>query len=151
MSLTYQQEEERNKTVVKSFIEEFWGKGRAELAPQIIDTNVVDHNEMPGQARGIEGQKQALTMFRAAFPDLWIKLDLLLASRDYVVDRWTATGTHKGDLMGIPPTGKSIKITGIDISRVANGKIAEIWHQEDIMTMMQQLGVVPSPGTPQAE
>jgi predicted ester cyclase len=148
MSLTYVQEEERNKAVVKTFIEEFWGNGRADLATQVIDSNVIDHNEMPGQNQGIEGQKQALTIFRTAFPDLRIKLDLLLASRDHVTDRWTATGTHKGSLMGIPPTGKTIKITGIDISRVVNGKIVEIWHQEDIMSMMQQLGVVPSPQIP---
>lgn len=72
-----------------------------------------------------------------------ITVEDLLAEGDKVVDRWTARGTHPGELIGIPPTGKEVTITGMDILRISNGKIAEIWHQEDMLGMMQQLGVIP--------
>jgi predicted ester cyclase len=84
-------------------------------------------------------------MILGAFPDMEIEVDLLLAEDDLVVGRWTATATHQGPMMGIPPSGRPITITGIDIQRVADGKIVEVWHQEDILGMLQQIGALPEP------
>ena len=83
-------------------------------------------------------------MYRAAF-DIETKLDLLLADGDHVAGRWTAQFIHKGDFMGIPPTGKQATVTGMNIARFRNGKIVEFWHQEDVMSLMRQLGVLPVP------
>lgn len=81
-------------------------------------------------------------MFHAGF-DIHINVEDLVAEGDKVVDRWTARMTHKGEFFGLPATGKLVTITGMDIARLVNGKVAEIWHLEDIMGLMQQLGAVP--------
>jgi len=70
----------------------------------------------------------------------------MVAEGDKVATRWTMTGTHQGELMGIPPTGVRITVTGISMSRFADGKLAEGWNSYDILGMMQQLGVIPLPG-----
>jgi predicted ester cyclase len=105
----------------------------------LMDENMVDHNPIPGLPPGRAARKQILAMFHAAF-DVQITLDLLLAEGDYVVDRWSASLTHKGGFMGIPATGKTAQVTGIDISRLIDAKIVETWHVEDIAGLMQQLG-----------
>ena len=85
-------------------------------------------------------------MYRSAFPDMQLTIEDQIAEGDKVVTRWTARGTHQGELMGIPPTGKQATVTGITVGRVANGKFVESWSNFDALGMMQQLGVVPVPG-----
>jgi steroid delta-isomerase-like uncharacterized protein len=85
-------------------------------------------------------------MYRAAFPDVHIAIDDLIAAGDKVVTRYTATGTHQGELMGIPATGKKISITGVSIYRFANGQIVEDWAEFDQLGMLTQLGVIPPAG-----
>lgn len=94
----------------------------------------------------MEGTKAFTGMYRSAFPDTKMTIDLQIAEGDKVTTRWTAHGTHKGELMGIPATGKQVTITGVGIDRIAGGRIVETWGEFDLMGMMQQLGVVPSPG-----
>jgi len=101
-------EVERNKETVRRWIEEVWGTGNAELMDELLDASIVDHNPIPGVPPGREGNKSLLQMFHAAF-DIAMKLDLLLADGDYVVDCWTASMTHKGEFMGIPATGKQVR------------------------------------------
>ncbi len=84
--------------------------------------------------------------YRTAFPGNQLTVEDYLAEGDTVVSRWTGRGTHKGDLMGIAPTGKQVTVTGISIQRIANGKIVEEWSNYDMLGMLQQLGVVPMPG-----
>ena len=84
-------------------------------------------------------------MMRAAFPDLQYTVEDQIAEGDKVVTRYTASGTHRGELMGIAPTGSRVEITGISITRVEDGKIEEIWETHDALGMMRQLGVIPSP------
>lgn len=129
----------QNKETVRRWVEEVWNTGNADLMDDLMDENMLDHNPIPGLPAGRAARKQILAMFHSAF-DVQIKLDLLLADGDYVVDRWSASLTHKGEFMGIPATGKTVHITGIDISRLANAKIVEAWHVEDIAGLMQQLG-----------
>jgi steroid delta-isomerase-like uncharacterized protein len=94
---------------------------------------------------GIEGLKQFLSMIRAAFPDLRVTLEDAIAEGEKVVSRWTAQGTHQGELMGIAPTGNRVTLTGITIHRIEDAKIVEEWENWDALGMMQQIGAVPSP------
>ena len=94
---------------------------------------------------GIEGLKQFVSMIRAGFPDLRVTLEDAIAEGEKVVSRWTAQGTHQGELMGIAPTGNRVTITGITIHRIEDGKIVEEWENWDALGMMQQLGAIPSP------
>ena len=103
----------------------------------------MDHNPPPGAAPGVEGMKQMMGMFFAAFPDLNVTIDQLIAG-DIVVGRMTNTGTHQGDLMGIAPTGKSVTFSEIHMVRIENGKAVEHWGNIDDLGMMQQLGVIPA-------
>jgi predicted ester cyclase len=113
--------------------------GDTSLMAELMDENMLDHNPVPGLPPGRAAREQILAMFHAAF-DIKMHLDLLLADGDYAVDRWTASLIHKGDFMGMSATGKTAQLTGIDISRLADGKIVETWHQEDIAGLIQQLG-----------
>lgn len=135
---------EENKALARRSIAEIWNKGNLTAADELIAPNNVDHDPAnPNPGRGPEGTKQSAAMYRTAFPDLHITVEEVIAEGDQVVTRWTARGTHKGDLMGISPTGKQITITGISINRIVGGKAQEGWTNWDTLGMMQQLGVVP--------
>jgi steroid delta-isomerase-like uncharacterized protein len=96
---------------------------------------------------GVEDLKQFFVMLRSGFPDFQgIIEDLFAAEGDKVVLRFTFRGTHQGEFMGIAPTGKQVIMPGIDIFRIADGKLVELWNQEDMLGMMQQLGAIPEPG-----
>ncbi len=89
---------------------------------------------------GPEGQKLIVNMFRAAFPDGQMTIDLLMAEADMVVARWTIQRTHQGAWITIPPTGKRVSFAGVNIFRIADGKVVEIWNHRDDLGLMQQLG-----------
>ena len=119
--------------------------GKLDNAGELIATDYVYHSPGSPDMRGPEGFKQLISMYRAAFPDLLMVIDDMLAEGDRVAVRWTATGTHRGELMGIPPTGKRVTTSGLIISRFAGGKVVEDHEVIDSLGMMQQLGVVPTP------
>jgi steroid delta-isomerase-like uncharacterized protein len=101
---------------------------------------------MPGEEiHGREGIKQFYATLRAAFPDIHFTIEDQIAEGDRVVTRWTARATHTGEYQGIPPTGKQFSLTGIDIDRIANGKVVECWPIADELGVLQQLGVIPAP------
>lgn len=135
-----------NKALVRRFYEEVWGNHSLDALDELVTTDAVDHELPPGLPPGREGMKAFLGMFLSAFPDTKMTVEDALAEGDKVATRWSATGTHTGELMGIPATGKQINVTGLDINRISGGKIVEHWGQFDQMGMMQQLGVVPAPG-----
>ncbi len=108
--------------------------------------NFVEHNTPPGQDPGLEGVKQQISMLFAAFPDVQFTIEDLIAEGDKVVARGRMTGTHQGEFMGIPATGKQVTQTGIQIARIAKGKVVESWLQVDNLGLMQQLGVIPAQG-----
>ncbi len=138
--------EAENKTIAERFNEDVWGRGDEAALEELLAPDFVDHGALPGQTPDREGHKQILAAFRSAFPDLSVTTDDIIAEGDKVVSRWTARGTHEGELMGIAPTGKEVTITGIDVLRIAEGKVVERWAEYDALGMMQQLGVVPEPG-----
>ncbi len=110
----------------------------------LLADDFVEHEETPGLAPTKEGVMQFFRMYRVAFPDLRLDPEDVLASGDKVVTRARATGTHRGELMGMPPTGKNVDVQLIDIMRFdEDGLVAEHWGVVDMLAMMQQLGVVP--------
>ena len=137
---------EENKALHRRFFEELFNQGNLERADELVAGNYVNHNPAPGETPGVEGLKQFVTTLRTAFPDIQFTLDDQIAEGDRVTTRFTATGTHQAEFAGIPATGKSIRITAINIHRVAEGKIQEGWLNWDALGMMQQLGVIPTPG-----
>jgi steroid delta-isomerase-like uncharacterized protein len=126
--------------------EEIWNKHNPDAVDQYYADDFVLHDPPPGVAGDREGLKLLISGYLSAFPDLKVTNAQQLADGDHLVSRWTATGTHTGELMGIPATGKRINTHGISIVRIENGKIAEVWNESNQMDMMQQLGVVPGPG-----
>ena len=115
------------------------------MIDELYATDFVMHD--PLQSDGdLEHLKQYARGVLTGIPDLHIATDDLIAEGDQVVKRWTARGTHKGDFMGIPATGNQIEVAGIEIYRIADGKIVEIWGVMDSLGLMQQLGVIPPMG-----
>jgi steroid delta-isomerase-like uncharacterized protein len=137
---------EENKALARRLFAEIWGKKNLDNLDKFIAADTVDHELPPGFPAGREGTKAFLGVFLNAFPDTNMTVEDQIAEGAMVVTRWVATGTHTGELMGIPATGKKVKVEGVDIHRVSGGKIVEHWGQFDQMGMMQQLGVVPPPG-----
>ena len=137
---------EDNKAVVRRFYEEVMNQRKRAVLDEVFDLNVVDHFAPPGTPGGLEGAKQTLGMFLSAFPDLHFTVEDLIAEEDEVVARVTMSGTQHGAFLGIPPTGKHVTMTGIDINRFVGGKSVEHWVEMDTLGLMQQLGVIPPPG-----
>jgi steroid delta-isomerase-like uncharacterized protein len=135
---------EQNKAVSRRVVEELFVEGKLDLAGELVDPNFVGHDvAAPEPVRGIEGIKEQAAGYRAAFPDLKLTIEDQIAEGDRVTTRWTARGTHKGDLFGVAPTGKQATVTGVTIDRFSGGKIVESWDTWDALGLMQQIGAVP--------
>ena len=138
---------EDSKNVVIGLIEEVWNKGHMDELSRYVATDVVFHDApIPGLPAGIEGVKHIPAFWRTVFPDMHITIDDLVAEGDTVVQRFVMEGTHQGDLMGIPPTGKHVTMGGINFFRLADGKIVERWGIADTVSALQQIGVLPAQG-----
>ena len=136
---------EENKVIVNRSTEGLWNKGDMAVIDELYATDFVIHDPLQGDG-DLEYFKQYARGVLTGIPDLHIATDDLIAEGDQVVKRWTARGTHKGDFMGVPATGNRIEVTGIEIYRIAGGKIVEIWSNMDSLGLMQQLGVIPPMG-----
>jgi predicted ester cyclase len=134
---------EENKALIRSGFEAMSSKDTS-VFERIIAPSYINH-DMPAPAPGPEGFKQVVGAFFTAFPDMRVTIDDQLAERNLVANRGTFTGTHEAEFMGIPATGKQVMVKFIDIWRVENGQAVENWVQLDMMGLMVQLGVVPSP------
>ena len=136
---------EQNKALIRRFVDEVFNRGRSEAIDELVAPDAVDHAALPGMPPGREGIKLRAAMIRSAFPDFHIIVEDQVAEGDRVAGRYTMRGTHQGELMGIPPTGKPVSISAMDVIRVGDGRLVEHWGQIDMLGMMQQLGVVPAP------
>jgi steroid delta-isomerase-like uncharacterized protein len=134
---------EENKAIFRRMVEEGFNKGNMTVVDELVAVNHVNHAD---NVRGPEQYKQFISAYRAAFPDLEMTIQFQVAEGDKVVNHWTAQATHRGNLMGIPPTGKQVTMAGTYIARIADGKIVEEWGNMDTLGMMQQLGVIPPIG-----
>jgi steroid delta-isomerase-like uncharacterized protein len=137
---------EANKDVVRAYVETIFNQRQVDRADELVAADYLDHAALPGQASGLEGAKKKWAMYLAGIPDLRVTIEELVAEADKVAVRRSYEGTHQGELLGVPATGKQVRISGISIFRLAGGKIAEQWEQLDRLALMQQLGVLPTPG-----
>ena len=137
---------EENKAILRRVNEEVFTQGNLALVDELLSPNYLLHDPgIPGgELRGTESFKQQwVSMFRTAFPDLQLSVEDQVAEGDRVATRYTARGTHRGELMGIAPTGKQVTITGITVDRISGGKIEEEWNNFDQLGVLRQLGAVP--------
>jgi steroid delta-isomerase-like uncharacterized protein len=123
---------------------ELMSTGKAGDLDQYVSADMVDHQAVPGFPAGLEGLRQLVAAMHAAFPDFKVKVEDAMAVEDRVVCRITMTGTQRGPWLGVPSSGKSFSIQAIDIVRFQNGKGVEHWGNEDDLSMMQQLGMIPA-------
>jgi steroid delta-isomerase-like uncharacterized protein len=136
---------ETNKAIIARMVQEVWNEGRTDLVEEFF---VDDYRQVVvGQppATGLEVAREGAALTRSALPDFQLSIDELVAEGDRVAAHWTVTGTHEGDYIGIPATGKPVRHQGATFYRLTNGRIAEVWFLADIMGVMQQLGVIPAP------
>jgi steroid delta-isomerase-like uncharacterized protein len=138
--------EQENIAVIGRFIEEVINRGNLDAADEIVEEGFIELDPLPGQRQGREGLKEVIGTMRAAFPDIHWVADETIAAGEKVVTRFTWTGTHRGAFLGIPATGRKVAVKGVVIDRLSGGKMADSRILMDSLGMMQQLGVVPTPG-----
>jgi steroid delta-isomerase-like uncharacterized protein len=136
---------DHHKAIARRFFEDAYNTGNTALLDELLAPDYVDQKAPPGTPRGPRGIAQVIATFREAFPDLRFTVEDQLAEADRVATRYTFRGTHRGDLMGIPPTGRPVEIGGISIYRIADGKMQEAWIEYDMLGLLQQLGVIAQP------
>jgi steroid delta-isomerase-like uncharacterized protein len=142
--------DEANKALIRRFYEEVWARGNLDVADDVFAGDYTRHDLRTGEAKpGPEGQKEIAAAFRDAFPDLTWQIDFLLADGDFVVGRWTASGTHLGSWAGVEATGRPMRFSGINVFRFSDGKVVEIWNHRDDLGLMEQLGAPVYAGAPE--
>ena len=137
---------EGNKELARRFMDEVWNKGNLDFVDQVTAPSFVSHDRASPEnsGGGAEGVRRFAEMYRSAFPDIQMTVEDVIAEGDKVVTRWTVRATHQGELMGIPPSGNRVAVTGISIDRLEGGKFVETWSNYDALGMMQQIGAMPS-------
>lgn len=133
------------KLLIKSFVEETINKGNLDAINELVAENFVEHVPFPGQGAGRDGLRHAIAIFLSAFPDIHWVLDEQIEEGEKVVSRFTWTGTHRGEFLGIPPTGKPVKVWGVVMDVIKNGTLSESRIIMDTLGLLQQIGVIPAP------
>jgi steroid delta-isomerase-like uncharacterized protein len=135
--------EEANCALVRRFIDEVFNAGNFDSVNELLSPDYAHHDPTTQEfGSGMEGFKRLIGYYRQAFPDLEITLDDQFAAGDRVADRWTGRGTHEGELMGIPATGRPVIAGGISIHRIADGRIAETWNNYDAAGVLRQIEAI---------
>jgi steroid delta-isomerase-like uncharacterized protein len=137
-----------NATIVRRFVDEVITQGNIEAAAQYVWEDVIEQVPLPGQGPGLEGLKDILRAMRAGFPDIVFSIQEQVAERDKVASRFEWTGTHRGDFLGIPATGRTVRVWGMVIDRLEDGRIKDTRILMDTFGLLGQLGVLPPPATP---
>jgi len=128
------------KSPARRIFEELWNDRNLTVIDEIISPDYIHHDQQAVDIpAGIDGYRQFVDRYINAFPDLHMTVEDEIVAGDVVAVRWTVTGTHRGQLPGLPPTGKSISLTGMSIARLRDGKFVESWNNWDALGMMQQL------------
>ena len=139
---------ERNEAVSRRFYDEVWNRGDFAVIDQLADPSLVAHDAaLPEDVRGPDGLKGLIGSYRRAFPDVEMVVADMISDGDKVTVRWSASGTHLGELMGLAPTGRRSRVTGISIERYRDGRLVEAWVNWDTLGMLQQIGAAPAPGS----
>jgi steroid delta-isomerase-like uncharacterized protein len=137
---------QESSNVVRRFVEEVINQGEIDRAAEFVWEDVIEQVPLPGQGPGIEGLQDILRAMRTGFPDLVFSIHEQIAEGQKVVSRFEWTGTHQGGFLGVPATGKPVRVWGIVIDRLEAGRIKDTRIIMDTMGLMMQLGVIPSPG-----
>jgi steroid delta-isomerase-like uncharacterized protein len=132
--------------IVRGFIEEVLNQGRIEATDQFFWEDMVEHVPFPGQGPGIEGLKDVVRGMRAAFPDMHWRIEEQLSEADRVLTRFEWTGTHSGEFLGVPATGRPVRVWGMVIDLVRDGRIKETRLIMDTLGLMMQIGALSPPG-----
>jgi len=135
-----------NKIVIRTFIEEVINQGRLERTDEFVIEDFVELDPFPGQAPGREGLKAVILQMRSAFPDIHWAVDEMVAEGDKLVTRFTWTGTHQGEFLGVSATGRPVSIKGIVVDTLEGGKMVDSRMLLDVLGMMMQLGMTLGPG-----
>ena len=138
---------DENKDVVRRFFAEVINAPNPDRADAFVTVDYVEHQHLPGTEgrQGIEIARAFLSMMRSAFPDYRFDIEDLVAEGDMVAARLTVSGTHAGEMMGLAPTGKHVRTSGIEMFRLEAGKLAEHWATFDALGMLRQIGLRPIP------
>ena len=139
--------ESQNKALMQRFYEEFWCRGNVDAVDELVAPDFVDHQRPAHWPEGPSGLKRLVREWRLGFPDMTETIVDLIAQGDKVVGRFVLTGTHQGPFLGISATGRKIRVTGIDIVRIQQGRITDFWYNEDTFGLYQQLGISIGPST----
>lgn len=137
---------EENKQVVQRYYNTVLNAGDLNALDELSVSQYEEHDPLPGQASGREGLRQRVEMLRRAF-QAQFTIEDIIAEGDKVVVRWTQRGAQVAEFLGMPATGRPFTIAGIDIHRLQDGKLAEHWHVVDLLSQMQQLGLIPQPAS----
>ncbi len=137
---------DEHKALVRRFFEDFCNGRNLALADELMTPDHVYHDPQIPNVQGPQAMAQAVAVYQNGLEGHWHIEELAAAEGNRVVTRWTGTGTHHAELLGIPPTGKAIRVAAISLHRIADGKLAEHWCVWDTLGLLQQLGVVPAPG-----
>lgn len=134
-----------NKQLVEAFIRQLFSEGDLDAVDRYLDPAFVNHDPpFPGAPDGPEGMRQAAAMFRQAVPDWQSNVEQLVAESDIVVERFTASGTLRGELMGAQPKGQKLVLAGVNIFRIDGDRIVERWGRLDELSLLRQLGLMPA-------
>ena len=134
---------ERNRELGRRYFEEVWNRGNVDALDELLAPGYINHTpSTPNPPPGPQGLKPIVLAIRRAFPDLRYEIQDIVATEDAVVMRVRMTGTHRGDLFGLAPTGKRVSVDQINIERIREGKIVEHWRVTDEWGLMKQLGAV---------
>ncbi|MEX0832407.1 MAG: ester cyclase [Actinomycetota bacterium] len=136
---------EQNREIVRR-IQEAYDSGNLDALDALVASDIKSADELPGGPGGLAGAKGAHQMVLSWFPDYKVEIDEILAEGDRAIARFTVSGTHKGEMMGVPPTGKHYSVPGFSEYRIENGKAVEHWGLHDNYGVMVQLGLIPAPG-----
>ena len=128
-----------NRALVRRFIEDFWAGGDLSRVEEFLAPAYVEHNLLPGQEPGLEGYKRRYLALRAAFPDVRITIDDLLAEGDRVMARVSIEGTHLGPFLGQPASGRIVCMAAINVYRITDGRIVERWGMQDLHGLLRQI------------
>ena len=135
---------EENKEISWRLQEEVFGQGKLESVDELVAPDYVSH--APGDpelSRGPEDIKEIVRAYHSAFPDINFTVEKQVAEGDMVVTRWIARGTHRGEFMGVPPSGNHIEVSGMSMDRISGSRIVENWNNWEALEMMRQIGAIP--------